>query len=132
MDMVLIRLAHPEDPRIRPLNPEVALDILWAAATPDDRLEHIRARYGPTPDTIDLALFHRADPSSATAAALRVCGRAILRSPALAAWTATVIPHQPDDSAYHLSGECGPDDPQSRSAVPGDQIEAPRNASESL
>lgn len=99
MDMVLIRLAPGPDMRSRPLTPEIAVDILWSAAIPDDRLEHIRARHGPGPETVDLALFHTTDGPDSTAAttttALCLCYRAIETAPALAGWTATALTSGP-------------------------------------
>jgi hypothetical protein len=97
MDMVLIRLAPGPDMRNRPLTPEIAVDILWSAAIPDDRLEHIRARHGPGPETVDLALFHTTDGPDSTAAttALCLCYRAIETAPALAGWTAVALTSGP-------------------------------------
>ena len=97
--MVLIRLASPsvsagltrdlESPA-----PQLVTDVIWANAVPDNRLEFVHARAGPHPGTIDLALFHRADPRrpSSGATALALCNRAIVNSPSLRAWTARPLP----------------------------------------
>lgn len=96
MEIALIRLMPPATGPRHAVGAEVAVDLLWAAALPDDRLEHIRAR--PGPDTqIDLALFHRptasAETALETAAALsiRLCRRAIKTSPALAGWNVALL-----------------------------------------
>ena len=103
MDMVLIRLAPVPDSRNRSLTPEIVVDILWSAAIPEDRLEHIRARHGPGPETVDLALFHTTDGPDSTAAtaatALCLCYRAIETAPALAGWTATALTPGPRPDA---------------------------------
>ena len=94
MDMGVIRLAPGPDARTRTLEAEIAMDILWAAAIPDDRLEHIRARPGPPPATLDIVVFLNCTvPVSATDLALRLCRRALLTAPVLNGWTA--IPLSP-------------------------------------
>ncbi|MEZ0106326.1 hypothetical protein ABH920_000307 [Catenulispora sp. EB89] len=91
--MALLRLCPGPDARISTPSPEIVADILWAAAVPADGLEHIRARHGPTPTAIDLALFHIGSEAETVAdIALRLCRRAIDAAPALAGWTATRIP----------------------------------------
>lgn len=98
--MVLIRLTGPSpSPADRTQQPEylvptLATDVIWANAVPDDRLEYVHARAGPHAGTIDLALFHRADPRRAPsgAMALALCNRAIVNSPSLRAWTARPLP----------------------------------------
>lgn len=100
--MVLIRLT-PRSAGVRgAVGPELAADILWAAALPGDRLEHIRARAGPHAPDIDLVLFHRAvsvtgqEGEAPQDTSLRLCRRAIARSPALAGWSATVLLTPPE------------------------------------
>ena len=93
MQMVLIRLSPSPAAGVKVLSPEVAVDILWAAATPEDRLEHIRARHGPTKNDIDIALFHKdmkaaVHSEPAVNAALRLCHRAISVAPVLGGWLA--------------------------------------------
>ena len=90
MDVVLIRLAAGPAARTRTLSPEMAVDILWATAVPDDRLEHIRARYGPTPDQIAVALFLLEDAAGKPAmdTALGLCHRAISTSQTFLGWAA--------------------------------------------
>ena len=95
--MVLIRLTPPGAGAVHPVSPDTAVDILWAAALPGDRLEHIRARPGPHAPDIDLALFHRSrpatkpEPESTEHTSLRLCRRAIQRSPTLTGWKPTVL-----------------------------------------
>ena len=102
MDMALIRLTPPDaGTRHQIISPQLAVDILWAAVLPGDRLEHITARAGPRPSDIDLALFHRTRSESEQATdvpdhpALRLCRRAIQRSPALTGWNVTILPTPP-------------------------------------
>lgn len=98
MELVLIRLTPPGAGVRRPVSPELATDILWAAALPTDRLEHIRARPAPRGPDIDLALFHRArstteqEAEAAENLSLLLCRRAIDSSPALAGWRAAFLP----------------------------------------
>jgi hypothetical protein len=105
--MVLIRLtgppAAPDGPRDLPqehqraaglAGPHLVTDVIWANAVPADRLEYVHARAGPSPGTVDLVLFHRADDTDDDEAvgggttALILCHRAIANSPSLRAWTA--------------------------------------------
>ncbi|MER5637902.1 hypothetical protein ABT095_13210 [Kitasatospora sp. NPDC002227] len=94
MEIVLIRLnpGRGPDPGHRAaadaVLPAVVADIVWANAVPDDELEHIRARPGPRPGSIDLALFHRHAGPRPPETSLRVARRAITASPLLAGWAA--------------------------------------------
>jgi hypothetical protein len=58
MDLIAVRLAAGAEARNRRLSPETVADVLWASALPGDRLEHVRARWGPAPGTVDVVLFH--------------------------------------------------------------------------
>lgn len=90
MNVVLLRLASGPAARTRTLSPEMAVDILWATAVPDDRLEHIRARYGPTPEHIAVAMFLHEDATGPPPmdTALGLCHRAISTSQTFLGWTA--------------------------------------------
>ena len=102
MDLTLIRLSAPPQPRTphrEPTSPDIVADILWATAIPDDRLEHIRTRYGPVAGVVDLAVFHRPGGRPAADLALQLCHRAIGIAPVLAGWTARILadPADPTD-----------------------------------
>lgn len=92
--MILVRLSPSPTARIKTLSPEIVADILWAAAIPEDHLEHVRARCGPVGGDIDAALFHKdagEAPSVGTDVvhvALNLCRRAITVSPTLDGWSA--------------------------------------------
>lgn len=58
MDLIAVRLMAGTEARNRQLSPETVVDVLWASALPGDQLEHIRARWGPVPGTVDVVLFH--------------------------------------------------------------------------
>jgi hypothetical protein len=95
MRIALIRLSPGPNAPTRTLSAEIATDILWAAALPDDRLEHVRIRHSPDADDIDVALFHihggteqATDTEADAEAALCLCHRAIGMSPMLAGWLA--------------------------------------------
>ncbi|WP_194907063.1 hypothetical protein [Catenulispora rubra] len=92
MDLVLVRLSAPNGGGVtdRHPDPEAVADILWANAAVDDRLEHIRARHGPTAGSFDLALFYRSGPASPTELAECLCHRTITASPALDGWVMTI------------------------------------------
>lgn len=67
------------------LQPQIVVDILWAMATPADRLEHLHSK--SISNRIDLTLFHRTtNPTEAQAAAVRLCQRALEHSPSLQGW----------------------------------------------
>lgn len=92
MDLVLVRLIAPNGGEVtdRQPDPETVADILWANTAVDDRLEHIRARHGPTAGSFDLALFYRTGPASPTELAECLCRRTITASPALGGWVITI------------------------------------------
>ncbi|WP_460494213.1 hypothetical protein [Dactylosporangium cerinum] len=61
------------------VDPEVLVGILWAHATSEDGLQHVRARAGP--GRVDVAFFLTAStPTDAFGAARRLCQRAISAS----------------------------------------------------
>ena len=104
MDLIPIRLAAGAGPQSADLSPEMLADVLWAGALPTDRLEHIRARHGPTPGTVDVALFILPAGAGRTAGsslessadiALRLCRRVLDASPALAGWHLTLLGSAP-------------------------------------
>lgn len=91
MDLVLVRLTRGSaaDPA---LNPETVVDVLWAVANPGDQLEHVRARTGPTPNVVDLAMFHMGTgPVSSRDLALRLSRRALATAPSLSGWVAAPL-----------------------------------------
>jgi hypothetical protein len=94
MELILIRLtadgtaaAPGADP-----DPEIVADVIWAAAVPADRLEHLRTRPGPHPGCVDVALFHRPGHPSAADLAHGLCQRAITTAPFLHGFTARPLP----------------------------------------
>ena len=100
MELVLVRLTVPTAAAAvppPPISPEVVVDILWSTSVPDDRLEHVRARPGPSPGTVDLALFLRigatpvVEAVEATEAAEALCRRAIATAPSLSDWSFEVL-----------------------------------------
>jgi hypothetical protein len=69
----------------RGLAPQLVTDILWAAATPADDLEHLHSLV--TPDRVELTFFHgSANSMQAHSAAIRICRRALTSSPSLRGW----------------------------------------------
>jgi hypothetical protein len=61
-------------------------DVIWAFATPDTRLEHVRVARNRT--QIDIAVFCLAGTEDkARTAAVAVCERACRNSPLLRGWT---------------------------------------------
>jgi hypothetical protein len=66
-------------------DPAGLIDILWAHALPEDRLELIAQNLGD--EAVDITLFIKSDAlESAYLAAIRVCNAAIGTSRALADW----------------------------------------------
>lgn len=94
MELVLVRLTVPTASAAvppPPISPEVVVDIVWSATVPDDRLEHVRARHGPGPGTVDLAIFLRDGATPVTEAAEALCRRAIATAPSLSDWSFEVL-----------------------------------------
>jgi hypothetical protein len=104
MEPALLRLAPGPGARATAPNVEVVVDVLWATATPDDRLEHIRARPGPSPSSVDLVLFHSATESR-TAEYLAQClaDRAVAVAPLLAGWTVAPLPLPSNAMTWEIS-----------------------------
>lgn len=109
MDLVPIRLSAGAEARNRdqPPSPETVVDVLWAAAIPTDRLEHIRARHGPAPGTVDAVLFvlpTGAGPAgsagSTTDVALRLCHRALAAAPSLSGWEVAPLDPRADAMSW--------------------------------
>ena len=99
MDFALIRLTAPVQHRApdrQPTNPDIVADILWAAAIPGDRLEHVRARQGLVAGVVDVAVFHRPTTTPGEQEALHLCQRAIATAPVLAGWTAHILANPTD------------------------------------
>lgn len=92
MDLVPVRMSSGAEARNASLTPEVLADVLWMAALAADRLEHIRARHGPSPGSVDVVLFLLpAEPESTTDVALRLCHRAVDTAPSLIGWTVEML-----------------------------------------
>lgn len=96
MELVLVRLTAPATIPPPALNPEAVVDILWSAAVPNDRLEHVRARHGPSPGAVDLAIFLRVGATPVAEAAESLCRRAITTAPSLSGWSIEVLGVQCD------------------------------------
>lgn len=104
MQMVLVRIAPDPSAHIKVLNTQIATDILWAAAIPEDRLEHVRARPGPLAGDIDIAVFHKESGAETdTAVALGLCRRAIGSAPVLAGWHASPLTPAPHAMTWEIS-----------------------------
>ncbi|GAA1965546.1 hypothetical protein [Catenulispora subtropica] len=89
MHMILVGLRPGPQARTRHLSPETVVDILWAAAVPEDLLEHVRARSEPGEAGVDTAIFLAvpdADSETDVRTALCLCLRAVGSAPALAGW----------------------------------------------
>ncbi|MEY9891086.1 hypothetical protein ABIA35_004301 [Catenulispora sp. MAP12-49] len=92
MDLVPVRMSAGTEARTVSLPPEVLADVLWAVALAADRLEHIRARHGPSPRSVDVVLFLLpAEPESTADVALRLCRRAVDTAPSLIGWTVEML-----------------------------------------
>ncbi|MCD9141331.1 hypothetical protein [Streptomyces albireticuli] len=65
-------------------------DLLWVAATAEDRLEHISVRCAP--GRLHLGIFTLEPPGAAAgAAALDICRRALAMSPLLRDWSVHAV-----------------------------------------
>jgi hypothetical protein len=96
MQMVLVGLSPGPRAGAETSNPEIVTDILWAAAIPEDHLEHIRARHGPDGRDIHVALFHDYIGCELVSdIALRLCLRAVTGAPVLTGWTAFSLERAP-------------------------------------
>ncbi|NUP46659.1 MAG: hypothetical protein HOW97_05010 [Catenulispora sp.] len=104
--MILLRLARTAATAAAPpLNPEIVVDVLWAVAKPGDRLEHVRARSGPAPDVVDLAMFHAGSgPVPARDLALRLSRRALATAPLLSGWVVAPLATGPEKQLLPCRG----------------------------
>jgi hypothetical protein len=85
MQLAVVHLIAGPGVTRRDLEPEIVVDIVWAAAVPADRLEYVRAR--TRPGGIDLVLFHRSGPGApASVAARLLIDRARANAPPLRGW----------------------------------------------
>lgn len=91
MELVLVRLTGPVTVPPPTVSPEVVVDILWSVTVPDDRLEHVRARNGPGPGTVDLVVFLRVGTTPVEEVAESLCRRAIATAPSLSGWSCGVL-----------------------------------------
>lgn len=74
------------------------IDILWAHALPEDRLEHIAKHISD--DTVDIKLFVKSDtPENAYQTAIRICHSALHASSALAGEIGTLVAAVPHGRA---------------------------------
>jgi hypothetical protein len=104
MELALLRLATGPGARATAPSPGVVVDIFWASAIPDDRLEHVMARSGPSPTSVDIALFHSATGThSADDLALCLARRALSTAPALAGWTVSPLSLPPNIMTWEIS-----------------------------
>lgn len=86
--MTLLSLSAPTDHPARLLDRNLVTDVIWATASPADRLEHVYARSAE--GRLDIALFLlAADPQQASSTAAGIITRALTGSPTLAGWTTT-------------------------------------------
>lgn len=86
MYLVHVHLANPDRPHPTEADAHLIHDALWAHATPDTGLEHIRARPGPR--GIDLVLFlsHDIPDPDPTRYATGFVDLAVEKSPVLRRW----------------------------------------------
>jgi len=86
MRLTLFTLTSPGHPHSR-LSAPVIVDVLWAAAAPGDRIEHISARSAPR--HIDIGIYTRRTPEQDPdpPAAEGVVRRALASAPLLRGWT---------------------------------------------
>ncbi|MEU6297788.1 hypothetical protein [Streptomyces erythrochromogenes] len=86
MELTLVSLVPPgPGPGPGPADERRLLRLLWGAARPGERLEHISVRSGP--HGVDLGLFTVATPgTTAAGAALAICRRALAPPSAFHGW----------------------------------------------
>ncbi|MFD6968568.1 hypothetical protein [Streptomyces sp. NPDC059979] len=95
MFMATATLVTPADRAAKRLESAVVTDIVWAAAVPDDNLEHVHAKAAA--GRIDLTFFHRTNSlAEALSAAGEICRRALNSSPSLSQWRIAATPQLPD------------------------------------
>ncbi|MFD8890775.1 hypothetical protein [Streptomyces sp. NPDC059566] len=84
--MTLLSLSPPTDHPARPVDRHLVTDVIWATATPTDRLEHVYAR--PAEGRLDIALFLlAAGAEEAASTGTRIIRRALSGAPVLAGWS---------------------------------------------
>ncbi|MEU8673468.1 hypothetical protein [Streptomyces sp. NPDC048560] len=92
--MATATLVAVDDAEVARLESAVVTDIVWAAAMPDDDLEHVHAK--TTSGRIELTFFHRTGSlADALSAAGAISRRALNSSPTLAQWRIAVTPQLP-------------------------------------
>ncbi|WP_230210328.1 hypothetical protein [Streptomyces kaniharaensis] len=85
MELTLIALTPADPVAVRLPDRRRIVDLLWAAAAPGERLEHVSVQVNPR--GIRLGMFAVATPElTARAAALAICRRALATSPPLSGW----------------------------------------------
>lgn len=86
MRTIVIVLTAPAKSAPPTISAEIVVDLLWAAALPGDRVEHIHARAGP--DGFDVLFYHLGtDQIAATENIVRLCCRAVSGTGELSMWT---------------------------------------------
>ncbi|MFE5584081.1 hypothetical protein [Kitasatospora sp. NPDC056531] len=102
MELTLIALTPADPVAVRLPDRRRIIDLLWAAAGPGERLEHVSAQVGP--QDIRLGLFTVATPElTAGAAALAICRRALAISPPLSGWRIAGEPSLRQDVIRHTT-----------------------------
>ncbi|UNO41650.1 hypothetical protein [Streptomyces sp. MST-110588] len=89
MRLTLITLTGTGHPPPHGLQAPLLVDLLWAAATPADRVEHVSARAGP--GHIDLGVYTRAPYGESARAAVAVVRRALALNSSLRGWALTRV-----------------------------------------
>lgn len=91
MQMISATLGVRTEAADRSLPAGVAVDLLWAAARPEDRLEHVYCE--PADGRLDFVFFVRSlSVAAACDAVAAICRRATATAPALRGWDLTDAP----------------------------------------
>lgn len=94
MFMATVTLVPTENADAGMLESGVVADIVWAAAKPDDGLEHVHAKVAS--GRIELTFFHCSSSlTAAISAAGEICRRTLDSSPALARWRISATSESP-------------------------------------
>ncbi|MFH8385945.1 hypothetical protein ACH4E7_34345 [Kitasatospora sp. NPDC018058] len=102
MELTLIALTAADPVAVRPPDRRHIIDLLWAAAAPGERLEHVSVQ--ARPHDIRLGMFTVATPGlTARAAALAICRRALAISPPLSGWRIAGEPSLRHDVIRHTT-----------------------------
>ncbi|MFI9362325.1 hypothetical protein ACIG5E_14920 [Kitasatospora sp. NPDC053057] len=100
MELTHIALTPADPVAVRPPDRRQIIDLLWAAAAPGERLEHVSVQVRP--HGIRLGMFTVATPGlTARAAALAICRRALAISPPLSGWRIAGDPSLRQDVIRH-------------------------------